>query len=253
MEYQSIISLQLPWPSAVPMHKPLILAFLLSLTLPLISAVPVEESLSLSTPPPSTPTAAVAPASSQPDKDDVSTVPSKVNPTSSNQTHKPTTGTTKHQPVSTPRPIPTHPIVPSHPVGGTPAAAPSHFHPHPPPSSLPQQRQQHPQSVVAIVFEVLGALAGFLLLLSLLRCLYSYKRTPRRDRIAAVLHRHQLQREMEELERNPPVRRHSIPPPPPYLAPPVYPEDENTPLSRHPSTPYAADGPESPSALPPNG
>jgi len=121
---------------------------------------------------------------------------------------------------------------------------PSAFHPHP----------RHNESTAAIVFEVLGALAGLLLFLGLLRCLYSYNRTPHRDRIAAVLHRHQLQREMEELERNPPEPRRSLePPPPPYLAPPVYPDDEYTPLSRRQSVSYPEDTRSQPSTLPPNG
>ncbi|KAJ6628917.1 hypothetical protein B0H10DRAFT_104509 [Mycena sp. CBHHK59/15] len=115
------------------------------------------------------------------------------------------------------------------------------FRPPPNPTTAPipfasnthrSQPSPHRQTTAAIVLEILGALAGCLLLISFMRCVYSYNRTPNRDRITAVLHRHQLQREMEELERNPPDRRGSlVEPPPPYLAPPSYPDNENTPLA----------------------
>ncbi|KAJ7753973.1 hypothetical protein DFH07DRAFT_941200 [Mycena maculata] len=87
----------------------------------------------------------------------------------------------------------------------------------------------HSASVIIILLEALGVLTGVLILLALLRCFYSYRRTPNRDRILALLHRHQLQREMEELERNPPESRRSLVAPPPYVRPPSYP-DEHTQL-----------------------
>jgi len=85
----------------------------------------------------------------------------------------------------------------------------------------------HSQSPAAIAFEVLGGLAGFALVLGFLRCLYSYKKTPNRDRVAAFVNRHRLEREMEELERNNTFRgrsyRFTPPPPPPYYPkPPSY-------------------------------
>jgi hypothetical protein len=75
------------------------------------------------------------------------------------------------------------------------------------------------------VFEVLGGVVAGLLLLSFLRCCNNYRKTPRRDRIADIVHRHNLQRELEELERNPrTLRRPSLPEPaPPYFPrPPSY-------------------------------
>ncbi|KAJ7284146.1 hypothetical protein C8J57DRAFT_754517 [Mycena rebaudengoi] len=113
--------------------------------------------------------------------------------------------------------------------------------PFPSSSNKRPSRHHHPQPVGTIVLATLGALAGLLLLASLLRCLYSYNRTPNHDRINSILHRHQLQREMEELERHPPERHRAfIAPPPPYLPPPCYPDNENTPLSqRQAPIPYA--------------
>ncbi|KAL0949274.1 hypothetical protein HGRIS_009351 [Hohenbuehelia grisea] len=93
----------------------------------------------------------------------------------------------------------------------------------PPPEN--RERRHPQQNPVAIVFEVIGALAGVALVLSIIRCIYSYRRTPNRDRIAALVERHRLQREMEELERNPRILRPPsfVEPPPPYLPrPPSY-------------------------------
>ena len=88
-----------------------------------------------------------------------------------------------------------------------------------------QDSQQSGQKPIFIVFEVLGGLLALGLLLGLGRCCYQYRKAPKRDRIAEVLNRHNLQRELEELERNPQIlRRLSLrdPAPPYYPAPPSY-------------------------------
>ncbi|KAJ7228360.1 hypothetical protein GGX14DRAFT_612391 [Mycena pura] len=132
-----------------------------------------------------------------------------------------------------------------------PGSAPTHFHA-PPPLPSPQS-SPHRTSIAALVFEILGVLAAVLLLLSIARCVYIYKRTPAHDRISTILHRHQLQREMEELERNPARIRGSIePPPPPYLRPPSY-ENEHTPLSRSSRRGSVSYASEIPQPQPPNG
>jgi len=103
---------------------------------------------------------------------------------------------------------------------------PSPFHTRPPHSVLPQaQPQQSGQKPIFVVFEVLGGVLASGLLLGLLRCCYQYNKAPQRDRIAEVLNRHNLQRELEELERNPNIlRRQSLrePAPPYFPAPPSY-------------------------------
>ncbi|KAH9482790.1 hypothetical protein JR316_0004890 [Psilocybe cubensis] len=94
----------------------------------------------------------------------------------------------------------------------------------PPPTSTPlPPRPKH--KPILIAFEVIGGLALAGVLLSLIRCYYNYKRTPHRDRIADILQRHHLQRELEELERNPHLlRRPSLrePAPPYFPRPPSY-------------------------------
>ena len=99
-----------------------------------------------------------------------------------------------------------HPVIPFH-TGNTP---PSHH---------------LGQEPIFVVFEVLGGLLALGFFLCLGRCYYQYRKAPKRDRIAEVLNRHHLQRELEELERNPQIlRRRSIhDPAPPYCpAPPSY-------------------------------
>jgi hypothetical protein len=97
----------------------------------------------------------------------------------------------------------------------------------------PATNQRTSNNTTAIFFEVFGGLVGFVLILGLTRCLYNYSKTPPRDRISAVVNRHQLQREMEELERNPlALRRASLrePAPPPYVPkPPSYSERPSSP------------------------
>ncbi|KXN87972.1 hypothetical protein AN958_07982 [Leucoagaricus sp. SymC.cos] len=89
-----------------------------------------------------------------------------------------------------------------------------------------EDRHRHPtQRPIAIVFEVLGGLIGLAALTSCLRCCYIYNKTPKRDRIEAILDRHQLERELAELGRSPRALRRSptsdplplyFPPPPTY-------------------------------------
>lgn len=79
----------------------------------------------------------------------------------------------------------------------------------------------HNRARALVFFEVLGGLVTLIFILGFIRCLYSYKKTPARDRIAALLNRHSLHTEMEELGRRA-RRRDSMqrPPPPPYAPPP---------------------------------
>ncbi|KAF7352529.1 hypothetical protein MVEN_01217900 [Mycena venus] len=237
------------------------LAFLLCL-LPLLSAAPATSNTPAAVSDPGAAIASSFSASATPQRvsTDASIPPSQVQKGSSqaastthSSVHKPTVGTTKHH-VVTPTAQPhtggqiTHGSIPTT-RSFVPGPAPSHFHPRPPP--------QHHQSEATLVFEILGALAGVIFFLSVVRCIYSYNRTPSHDRITSILHRHQLQREMEELERNPPDHRRSLvePPPPPYIAPPAYPDDESTPLShpRRENVSYGEDPRTPPSAVRPNG
>ncbi|RPD66972.1 hypothetical protein L226DRAFT_608239 [Lentinus tigrinus ALCF2SS1-7] len=106
------------------------------------------------------------------------------------------------------------------------------FLPHPPPTGPvggSPPRSSHGQSAVAIVFEVLGGAVVLLIVLAIARCWYSYRRTPPRDRIGALLSRHQLEREMEEQQRDRMERINRAmepyrwrPPPPPYQPAPAY-------------------------------
>ncbi|KAF8812312.1 hypothetical protein BYT27DRAFT_7132765 [Phlegmacium glaucopus] len=111
-------------------------------------------------------------------------------------------------------------VVPGEPVHTRP--------PDQPPGPLGNSNRRHArpgQKPIFIVFEVLGGLVASILLLGLLRCCYQYNKAPKRDRIAEVLNRHHLQRELEELERNPHIlRRPSLrePAPPYFPAPPSY-------------------------------
>ncbi|KAJ3511950.1 hypothetical protein NLJ89_g3804 [Agrocybe chaxingu] len=94
------------------------------------------------------------------------------------------------------------------------------------------RRHRGGQRPIIIAFEVLGGLAGAAILFFIGRCLYNYKKAPKRDRIAEILQRHHLEREMEELERNPlALRRTSIqePAPPYFPRPPSYDETRMAP------------------------
>lgn len=98
------------------------------------------------------------------------------------------------------------------------------YHPAPPPPSSthrpPRPVRDHPPSTGAIIGAVLGGLAGVAVLLSLARCIYTYQQQPKRDRIAEVVERHRIQREMEELAHEEFSRTEGRPPSPPPL--PLY-------------------------------
>ena len=103
-----------------------------------------------------------------------------------------------------------------------------------PSSPVPTPRQSSPATgrrrrtnPIAIFLAVFGGLVGFGLFLGLTRCIYNYSKTPPRDRISGVLNRYHLQRELEEIERNPFALRRPSPrePAPPYIPkPPSYTE-----------------------------
>lgn len=74
-----------------------------------------------------------------------------------------------------------------------------------------------------IILGVIGGLFGLVFLIGIGRCVLSYGRVPRQDRVSGFIHRYQLQREMEDIERNQSMaNRNSLfePPPPPYIPPP---------------------------------
>jgi hypothetical protein len=103
----------------------------------------------------------------------------------------------------------------------------------------PANRRRH-VNPAAIFLAIFGSVVGFGLFLGLTRCLYNYSKTPPRDRISGVMNRYQLQRELEELERNPfALRRTSLrEPAPPYIPkPPSYTERPSSP--RVPGLEYA--------------
>ncbi|KAF8974169.1 hypothetical protein BDZ97DRAFT_1911383 [Flammula alnicola] len=155
--------------------------------------------------------------------------------------------------------FPTHtriPPVPNNPVFTN---APTHTRD---PFQGPSHASQPSQKPISIVFEVLGGLFAVALLLGFLRCFHNYRKTPHRDRIADILQRHQLHRELEELERNPAaLRRPSLrePAPPYFPRPPSY--DAMNPslpavsilprASAPPRTEYSAVNPYSPPPSPP--
>ncbi|KAI0638371.1 hypothetical protein C8Q77DRAFT_1154027 [Trametes polyzona] len=99
--------------------------------------------------------------------------------------------------------------------------------PHPPPPPpAPAQRGQPP---IAIAFEVLGGVVALAIFVGIARCYIVWRRTPPRDRIAALMSRHQLEREMAEMEQERMERlnqaleaRRWRPPPPPYQPAPDY-------------------------------
>jgi hypothetical protein len=86
-------------------------------------------------------------------------------------------------------------------------------------------RRHLSHSSVIVICAVLGGIFGVGFLLCLIRFLHNYRKTPPRDRITGVVSRYQLQRELEELERNPfSLRRASLrePAPPYFPRPPPY-------------------------------
>ena len=94
---------------------------------------------------------------------------------------------------------------------------------------MPSPQKSTGQSTSSIVLEVLAGIVAAVVLFLVGRCYYSYRRTPARDRIGALLNRHRLEREMEEMERDRMERfsraldsRRWRPPPPPYQHAPEY-------------------------------
>ncbi|PPQ63430.1 hypothetical protein CVT24_004940 [Panaeolus cyanescens] len=149
--------------------------------------------------------------------------------------HPITTTTSSRHHVIPPPPRPTHSQPPR------PRPRPSGTNP---PSHVPHRdrdrNSRFAQKPIAIVFEVLAGLVGLAILITVLRCLYKYNRAPKRDRIAEVLSRHNLQRELEELERNPlALRRESLrePAPPYFPPPPAYTHQLPQPASLPPERP----------------
>jgi len=164
--------------------------------------------------------------------------------------HPAASSSASHSTANKPQAVPTHP-----------AAAHSHslpspsthftFHPHPVPTAsldgpaspsvnnptLQTPHSSHHQPPVAIAFEVIAGFALLSLILCCGRCMYKYRRMPARDRISAILDRHRLERELEEMEEaHPYARRTSLtrPPPPAYQHAPAYEgvsEDGQTPTT----------------------
>lgn len=124
--------------------------------------------------------------------------------------------------------------------------------PDPVSSSHTEKHRSTGQKPIAIFFEVLCGLVLFGLMIALLRCFCSYRRTPTQDRIAAVVNRHHLEREMRDIERSINVRRHSSlrePAPPPYFPPPpTYLESS---ISSSTRSAYTTDYSEIPPSSPP--
>jgi len=131
-------------------------------------------------------------------------------PTHSTQRHT-TTGT--HHSSTHRRP----PTVTRLPLPGQ-TVSPGDVNPIPGSDASPHSSKKGP-NVAQIFFEVLGAVAGALVLLALLRCLYVYKRTPA-NRCPPTPEVGEVDRTLALL-RNPP-RLDEPPPPPPYQHAPEY-------------------------------
>ncbi|OSD04648.1 hypothetical protein PYCCODRAFT_1424028 [Trametes coccinea BRFM310] len=217
---------------------------LVTISSQLVWAVPAQKDASdpTSSSPSSTPDSASATVSRDaqethaathgpaPDGKDDATQTDLSNRQSSTQSHSSTTSphsilippTAHHsRPHTSFSPSPGHPIT-------------HHFPPNPPPTAAPISTPApaaKSQPPIAIAFEVLGGIIALLVLLGLARCFIVWRRTPARDRIAALVDRHQLEREMEEQERERMERlsraleaRRWRPPPPPYQPAPEYEE-----------------------------
>lgn len=173
---------------------------------------------------------------------------SEPHPTSSNRLPQPTGvshSRTRHHITQLSQTQPTQTI--TRPTQPTPSIIPIHTQiPHTSPS------RHFGQKPIFIVFEILAGLLASGLLLCCGRCCYQYKRAPKRDRIAEVLNRHNLQREMAGLELSPQIlRRASLrePAPPYYPAPPSYEIITSSPNYTDTGTPNL---PSSPSPQPSN-
>lgn len=87
------------------------------------------------------------------------------------------------------------------------------------------QSQSIRQTPIIIFFEVLCGIFLLIVCMGMFRFCRSYRKTPTRDRVSAIISRHRLQMELDELRRRPPMRRfNSIQEPaPPYMPrPPSY-------------------------------
>ncbi|KZP04141.1 hypothetical protein FIBSPDRAFT_878832 [Athelia psychrophila] len=116
----------------------------------------------------------------------------------------------------------------------------------PPSTPTPQSASSNASSgpkPVAIVGIVFGTLCLVAFAAGFARCWWKYHKTPGHDRIAAMQHRHQLQREMDEQAAEPIMARVRRPPPPPYRPPPPGYESvlPASPPPAHTTTPLTAD------------
>ncbi|KIJ69963.1 hypothetical protein HYDPIDRAFT_104635 [Hydnomerulius pinastri MD-312] len=98
---------------------------------------------------------------------------------------------------------------------------------------------RHKFQLVSLIFIVLGGVSGVLITFFFLRCWYSYYKTPRQDRIATLLHRYNLEREMAERERLAGESRRWSLPPPPYQPPPPHYSPIGPPPLDSPASPLA--------------
>ncbi|TFK55581.1 hypothetical protein OE88DRAFT_1651955 [Heliocybe sulcata] len=126
--------------------------------------------------------------------------------------------TSHHTPVSAPSSNHTTPIT----MTRVPAPIVTNHPPNPQmphPSPRPDRNLPRGPSAGVIVGAALGSLASIIVLASFARCLYTWRKQPDRDRIAEVVDRYQVQREMEEMAREDlealreSVRRAPSPPP----------------------------------------
>lgn len=129
-----------------------------------------------------------------------------------------------------------HPHPPSHPstlhkFPPTTRSPPAHQTPSttvhapiPPAATLSDRPRHHNHELpLHIFFEVLGGLLGLAVLVGCSRCCYIYGVTPKRDRIMAILERHELDRELAALDRTShPLRRELTPLPVYFPPPPTY-------------------------------
>lgn len=113
--------------------------------------------------------------------------------------------------------------------------------PHPEPSSITpknlqdKSRTKSSQRNAIIAISTIGGTFVLCFLLALVRCACRYKRPPKRDRIAEAIERDNLQREMEQLARDPHALRQPLvrEPAPPYIPrPPSYSETLSESLPR---------------------
>jgi hypothetical protein len=122
--------------------------------------------------------------------------------------------TTSHS-VATHRPHVSTPLLhhPRPPFNPSPASTPS-------PSPIHHYPLTHHHKTIVIIALALAGLIVLGVLMCIARCMWSWHKTPRRDRIAGLMNRYNLEREMEEAAVEPRRARVRKPPPPPYFPPP---------------------------------